>query len=408
LGYSITRGSESVMAALIDRGVEGAKELGLMEKGFTEESILKAISPYVEDGAEGLVRLDVAKKLMQNVYQGAVQKGTSKETLLTLAEDLIKIGQSYKGAKYNPDEAKKAATKAFEDFLMPLDIEGNIDVTAKNRMIFAMDYIAEKQIGGVTKESVEAFKIDLEKNNFQITNDVKNRFSGLFKQLNQATATILGDFFGTAMPIAASVRRSFSGAIGILQKTVREGMEFSEIAETIIGGAMGKPVDLTSSEYSPKPGPTLVDEMAEKAADAKKALQAEGKGLKASIKNFLGKGGGKFAVGLGVGAVLGAGIASMASGPEPMGPPPMPRDVDARQPMDYGPDISASSPRVYGNNQVFGAFRNSSPETFSAPPRYNFGAGNNTRMVMQDRSSVANPYVIEQQMKRVAYSDFNY
>lgn len=401
LGYSITRGSESVMSALIDQGVEGAKDLGLLEKGFTEESILKAISPYVEEGGEGAVRLGVVKKLMQNVYQGAVQKGTSKETLIELAEDLLRIGQTYKGSAYDPVKAQEEGINAFKKFLMPLDESGALDIKAKNRMFMAMDYIVEKNIGSVTKESVEALKQDLIDNNFNMSDEIRTKFTGVFKQLNEAQAEILGKFFGTAMPLVSSVKRSYSGAIGIVQKTLSEGIGFTHIAETVLGGALGKSLRIKESAY-PKAEESLATDIAKKVEDLK------GGGLLGKIKNFLGKDTGKFALGVGVGAVAAATAINLFSGPEPMGPPPMPRDIDTRQPQDYGPEVSASAPRIYGNNQVFAASRNRSPETFSQAPRYNFGAGNDMRVTMRDKRAPTNPYLLEQQMNRVANRDFNY
>lgn len=408
LGYSITRGSESVMAALVDRGVQGAKELGLLEKGFTEEAILKTIQPYVEEAGEGAVRLSVTKKLMQNVYQGAVQKGTKKESLLTLAEDLLNIGQKYKGAAYNMEAAQEEATSAFKKFLMPDFEQATVDVTGKNRVFMAMDYIAEKNIKGVTKESVEALKEDLANNNYQMSDEIRGKFNTLFRQVNEAQAEILGKFFGSTMPLVASVKRSYSGAIGIVQKLVRKDTTFKEIAETVLGGALGKRVSLEGGSY-PKLDKAVEDEsLAGSMRKKLDALKGEDKGLIASVKRFLGKDTGKFALGVGVGAVAAATAISLFDGPEPMGPPPLPRDIDTRQPTDYGPEVAATAPRIYGSNQVFAASRNRSPETFSDAPRYNFGAGSNMRMTMRDKRSVMNPYLLEQQMKRVANRDFNY
>lgn len=403
LGYSITRGSESVMSALIDQGAEAAESLGLLKQGFSVSALSEAVSPYMGTAAagqisEGAERLSVVKKLMQNVFQGAVQKGAEKEPLIKLAEEMVEIGQKYKGAAYDRKASIEKMTDAFERFLTTSDI------TSKNRAFMAMNYMAERNIGGLTKESVEALNKDLIAQNGIMTQEIRDKFTTVFKQAIRGQAELLGEFFGAAAPIMASVRRSYSGAIGIVQKAFRKGDEFISVAETVIGGVLGKPVNLESSEFT-QPSKTQETLLKEVEEQAKKVAGKSTETLAGKVKGFLKTGGGKFALGVGVGAVATAFTTSLFSGPQP---PPMPRDIDSRQPMDYGPEVSATAPKIYGNNQVFAASRNRSPESFSSAPRYNFGVGNNTRMVMQDKSSVSNPYVIEQQMRRVAYSDFNY
>jgi len=413
LGYTITRSSESIMANLIDKGVEGARELGLLERGFTEDAISKAITPYM--GEEGAERLSVVKKLMQNVYQGAVQKGTEKGGLIKLAEDLlVKVGQKFKGNAYNLEDAKKAATEAFTEFLMPdmPKIEEDlfsVDLTRKNRAFMAMDYILEKEIvPGLTKESIDALKADLAKENYKLTEANKKEFSkkfaGVLKNLNMGQAKLLGEFFGAAMPFASSIKRSYKGAVGIIQQLIRRDTKGEEVVKTVLGGALGKPLDIPTGEIPESE--SVLGEIQEQLDTTKKAAQEAGE---AGAKKFLGKGGGKFALGLGVGAVAAATIMGMAGGPEPAEPPPMPRPIDGRQPTDVGPDVIYNSPRVYGSSQIFAAPRRGpGAEPFSAPPRYNYRAGNDMRVTVRDKRSTMNPYLIEQQMRSVANSDFTY
>ena len=407
LGYSITRGSESVMAALIDQGITGAKQLGLLEKGFTEESILKAIAPYIDEVGEtaGAVRLSVSKKLLQNVYQGAVQKGAgaTKDSLLQLSEDLLEIGDTYKGAAYNESNSVEAATKAVRRFLGNTDLD---DIGAKNRSLQALTYFAEDPYYSakypIIKESTAALQEDLIKNNGVLSDDITQKFKPLLAASLDAQAEMLGNFFGRALPIAASVQRGYRSAIGITQKILRKSITDKEVVENVISGVLGG--GSSDSLYKEKLRGNLLD-------DERKAIAAAKEGsdsLLGSVKKFFSKGNGKFFAGLGVGAVAAAGIMSMFGGPEPMSPPPMPRDIDGRQPMDMGPNIQASAPKVYGNNQVFAASRNRSPETFSAAPRYNFGPGSDMRVTMRDKRQPMNPYLLEQQMNRVANRDFNY
>lgn len=407
LGYSITRGSESVMAALIDQGITGAKQLGLLEKGFTEESILKSISPYIDEVGQtaGAVRLSVSRKLLQNVYQGAVQKGAGgiKDSLLQLSEDLLEVGNTYKGAAYNEADSVEAATKAVRRFLGNTNID---DIGAKNRALQALTYFAEDPYYSakypIIKQSTAELQEDLIKNNGVLSGEITEKFKPLLAASLDAQAEMLGNFLGRALPIAASVQRGYRSAIGITQKILRKDITNKEIVENVISGVLGG--GSSDSLYKEKLKGSLLDDEAKAVAAAKEGSDS----LLGSVKKFFSEGKGKFFAGLGVGAVAAAAVMSMFGGPEPMSPPPMPRDIDGRQPMDMGPNIQASAPKVYGNSQVFAASRNRSPETFSAAPRYNFGPGSDMRVTMRDKRQPMNPYLLEQQMNRVANRDFNY
>jgi predicted ThiF/HesA family dinucleotide-utilizing enzyme len=76
--------------------------------------------------------------------------------------------------------------------------------------------------------------------------------------------------------------------------------------------------------------------------------------------------------------------------------------------MDTGPEVYERPPKIYGTNQVFNASRRRSPETFSPVGTYRFGSENQSTVTIRDRRAPNNPYLLEQQMRNAAKSDYNY
>jgi hypothetical protein len=122
-----------------------------------------------------------------------------------------------------------------------------------------------------------------------------------------------------------------------------------------------------------------------------------------------------FGTGLAIGGLLGLGAASMLSDDDPMmnqmqamSQPPMPRDIDYRQPEDVGPVIPAPRPRIYGTSQVFGASRTRNPQIIGSPTAYSMGNQNSGRMQIVDKTAPNNPYLLQMHLRNVSRSEYNY
>ena len=180
----------------------------------------------------------------------------------------------------------------------------------------------------------------------------------------------------------------------VIQNITEEGEELKKFWGPISGSMTPR----SANNIAGKVTSPIIDKIADQAAKAKSFLNSEGLG------KFFATDNGHFFAGLGVGAIATAAIIGLHGGPEA----PMPRDIDSRQPTDTGPEIYSKPPRIYGTNQNFYASQRRSPETFSPVGRYSFSAPNNSSITIRDKRSPTNPYLLEQQMKQVANSDYNY
>ena len=381
LGYTITRGTETIMDNIIGHGVEGAKTLGILGGDITEEMITTIAKPYADD----VIKHGVGRKLLQNLFQGAVQKGQDKASLEGLAESLVVTGRKYRGANFNYDNLVKDTQKLLEDFL--------INPANKNRALGAIGYMTEKhpELAG----SLELMMKDLERGSSDmLTGAAKANRDKLWGLLAKFQADELAPLIGPGMMLSGSVQSAPRGISSIIQSLKTSLTGAKEVFKNIISPASGTFQTKTGSGF----GITIEKEV----LDAAKGT----KGIMSTIGDFLKTDTGHLLAGIGIGiAGAGAFMGMMSGGPQP---PPMPRDIDARQPTDMGPDIISRPPRIYGSNQVFGASKSRSPETFTSMGPYSFGVNSDPRITIRDKTSPMNPYLLEKHLKSLASSDYSY
>jgi hypothetical protein len=369
-GYSITRAAESVMDVLASSGLAGAKELGLFDKGISQELIEKAINPFRLDPE----RTSVAQQFLQNLYQGPVQKGhnkAAKSELETIGRYLSEIGEKYKYKNFDYDEVVNSATEDIERFLKS---------GKTNRAFIGMEYLAQKD--PAIRASLEAMKADLARG----AGVALGEASTASEHVTKGMARILAEYLVPGFIFQRTIGK-VRDVNNVLQMTVSEDMDVARnILDPIAGNTTPAKKGLGIKE------------------GAKEARKGAGKATNGFLR-WADTNRGKLAIGLGAGAALGAGIVSLMNGPMPA---PMPRDVNASQPMDTGPEVYERPPKIYGTNQVFNASRRRSPETFSPVGTYRFGSENQSTVTIRDRRAPNNPYLLEQQMRNAAKSDYNY
>jgi hypothetical protein len=385
LGYTITRATDSLMGPIVGYGTRGASQLGILGKnGVTSEMIEQIRAPFLKDGVM-TERYAVSQKLLQNFFQGAVQKGaTNKGELIEFAEGLVGIGQKYKGAAFDHGKIVEETQEITRKFLQS---------SSKERHFMALDYMHKEGI--LDRTTVDAVKADLERGLATTLDDAaQQRISKYFAAALDASSRIIAERLGPAMALAATTRRGIRNVQSVIQNITEKGEELKKFWGPISGTMTPR----SANNVAGKATSTIIDKIADQAAKSKSFLNAEGLG------KFFATDNGHFFAGLGVGAIATAAIIGLHGGPEA----PMPRDIDSRQPTDTGPEIYSKPPRIYGTNQNFYASQRRSPETFSPVGRYSFSAPNNSSITIRDKRSPTNPYLLEQQMKQVANSDYNY
>lgn len=385
LGYTITRATDSLMGPIVGYGTRGASQLGILGKdGVTSEIIEQIRAPFLKDGVM-TERYAVSQKLLQNFFQGAVQKGaTNKGELIEFAENLVGIGQKYKGTAFDHGKIVEETKEITRKFLQS---------SSKERHFMALDYIHKEGI--LDRTTVDAVKADLERGLSTVLDDAaQERISKYSAAALDASSQIIAERLGPAMALAATTKQGIKNVQSVIQSITGEGEELKKVWAPLSGSMTPRSANNIAGKVSPK----IIDKIAEQAAKTKGFLNAE------SLSKFFATDNGHFFAGLGVGALATAAIIGLHGGPEA----PMPRDIDSRQPTDTGPEIYSKPPRIYGTNQNFYASQRRSPETFSPVGRYSFSAPNNSSITIRDKRSPSNPYLLEQQMKQVAHSDYNY
>lgn len=379
LGYSITRASDTIMGNIAAYGVKGARDMGIMGGDISDSMVGRIAHPYLGDAE----RLGVTQKLLQNLYQGGVQKGTAKGGLVNLAETLVGIGQEYKGAAFDYDAVVGRTKEALVGFMN--------EPGMKDRSFMALDYLMEK---GLVSESASFMKADLERALTEALDQAAvARGNKAAAAIIDAQAGLMAEYLGPGMALAASVKRAPRGPVNVIQKMVTDATTAEDLQGSILEPAAG---ELPSPSQRPiGAGESMLDEV----ADA-----AKGNFFDRAKTYFSSSKGKTFGAGLGVGALLGAGIVSTMSEPEA----PMPRPVDGRQPTDRGPDIFSTQPKIYGNHQSFDASRRGSPHAIPSNDTYRFPNLGGSSITIRDRSSSSNPHMINRHMRDISNSDYVY
>lgn len=353
-GYSLYRSTDTIMSTIIARGAKGAKDLGILSKSITPDMIDTIVKPFKDDP----ILFDTANKLMQNMYQSAVQKaGKSKDAMWDLSKSLINIGHKYKGTAFDVGAVHKEAKAAIYDFLTA----GESD-----RTFMAMDYLAGK--GLMEKPQVSMIKADLERGTREVLDAAAvERLRLARHEVADMASDALAHLLGPGAVLAGSVRKAPKSIAGIIRKTIKEDITAEELISSVVSPASGIALPRAKKGLTG----TMLDE-------ARKGLEP---GAASKLKTWLSTNHGAFSVGAAVGALAAAAIVSSMGGPEA----PMPRAIDVQQPMDYGPDVYRSPPTVYSSNQSFYASQRRSPETFSPVSTYSFPGMNDNTVILRDK-----------------------
>ena len=365
LGYSMVRASDEIMANISAYGLKGAKDMGLLGRLPTD-----VLDNIVSRFSGNLEKTSVIQHLMQSMYQGAVQKGHGKAGLIGLAEGLINLGQKYKNQNFDLNIVEQEGADLFETFLK----------NEKGRTFMALDWMRDS--GMLDKRTTDLLLGDL-------TRASAEELAQAEARLVRKTAELLGSYVGVGAVLSSSVEKQRSTVRSVLHKTISDNTTDEEL-DTLMHGIVGSDPDVPKNKF------TSVLE-----SEVKKQEKLAGsKYLKAKklVKEH------KFLAGLGVGAVLGGSLVALMSGPS------MPRDIDVRQPEDYGPDpiYSSTPPRIYGTNQAFTASRRRDNNRLSNVSPYRMSSSGSSNITIREKSASNNPYLLERQMREISNSDYTY
>jgi len=383
LGYSITRASDTIMTNIAAYGVKGARDLGIMGGDISNEMVERIAQPFLDDPD----RLGFTQKLLQNIYQGGVQKGMDKKVqggLVDLAQDLVGIGQRSVG-NFDYDAVVGETEQALVKFLSGDGM--------KERSFMALDYLMEN--GLIEREGAMLMKADLERGLTEALDQAAlDRGAKFTSTVIEAQAKLMAPYLGPGMALAASVKKAPRGPINAIQKMITEETSPTDLQGSILEPAAGMKAKTKQNVF----GGSMLDEVADAADSAGNSFFDNAKSFFTSTK------GKAFGAGLGVGALVGAGIVSTFGGNEA----PMPRPIDNRQPTDMGPEIFANQATIYGNHQSFAASRRRSPELMNSTEPYQFSSFGESSITIRDRSSSSNPYMINRHMRDISNSDYVY
>lgn len=366
LGYSMVRASDEIMANITAYGLEGAKKMGVLDRGVPSSIIDQVVAKFNDPE-----KVSVIQQLMQSMYQGAVQKGHTKAGLTGLGEGLINLGQKYRRTSFNLETVEAEASALFEDFLQ----------NEKGRAFMALDWMANK--GMLDKQTTDLMLGDL-------TRASKEELARAEAQVINKTAQLLGSYVGVGAVLSSTVTKQPNTVRSLLHKTVGENTADNEL-DSLMRGIVGAPNTIKQNSY----GETILESI------EKKHTAKAGSKLIAA-KNFATNN--KFLTGLGAGAVMGGALVSLMSGPS------MPRDIDVRQPEDLGPDpiFSSRPPKVYGTNQGFTASRRRENLSMPSVAPYRMSTSSSSNITIRERSASNNPYLLERQMREISNSDYTY
>ncbi|MCB1712348.1 MAG: hypothetical protein KDH96_07705, partial [Candidatus Riesia sp.] len=288
-GYSLYRSTDTIMSTIIARGAAGAKDLGILSNKITPDMIDQIVKPFKDDP----ILFDTANKLMQNMYQSAVQKaGTTKDVMWDLSKSLINIGHKYQGTSFDLGAVHKEAKSAIYDFL----VSGETD-----RSFMAMDYLASK--GLMEKEQISLIKADLERGTREVLDAAAvERLKLARREVANLSSDALAHLLGPGAVLAGSVRRGPKSIAGIIRKTITDDITPEELVSSVVSPASGITLD--------RPKKDLSGTLLKKAEDDLKPAFSK-------LKSWLNTNHGSFTAGAALGALAGAAIVSAMGGSEP-------------------------------------------------------------------------------------------
>jgi hypothetical protein len=372
LGYTIVRSADDVMRTLVSKGAKvGSSELGMNTKFFGGDFLDEVVEQYPSK------KLGAVQVGMQALYQGAVQKGANKSALEELAKSLAAVSEgmpSSVGSVYDLEDASAMIKGRVSDVLQ--------EQSSKLRAFRDLSYIAEsnpslgKLLDDLERGAMDAVSTAAAEK--EVVRQVIDTQSDLISRYLVAGAVIRSKGGTPAVPssIMSGHTPEAERALGVMLRNL------GEVPPEPAGAGAGGIADATGPG-----GATPSKSMFKQVSDFVSATENR-----------------KFVAGAAVGALVGAGIVSMATGPEA----PMPRDIDTRQPTDHGPQIHSASPKVYGSGSSMHSPRMSSPYGPERVDGYTMYNRSTPNISISDKRSSYDPRLIESHMRRIANSDYTY
>ena len=380
LGYSTIRASEPIMSELITNGAKAARAAGVTHKMASDEMLARIASPFLDDPIKG----EATVKMFQNLYQGAIQKGATSP-LEIFDKALVDIGQTYSGTSFDYDAVVSKTKAALTDLLQS---------SSKIRSFTDMDYLYNNF--PAVKESLDLMKADLERGASYALASGKAAKDSII----DAMSTMMAQYLGPGQVLAASGANP-KGVNTLLQQNISD----TTTPYTVLKNMIEPTANISASEALPNNTGLLSSADSVAKVTEKKVTSEASESFAAKTVNYFKSSKGKvFGAGLGIGALLGAGIVSSMSGPEA----PMPREVDGRQPLDMPPDVYSTPPKLYGNGQSFSASRRRLPDSMSSTQPYSFPSFGGSSMTIRDRRGSSSSHEIQRHMRDISNSDYVY
>jgi hypothetical protein len=373
LGYSTVRASEDIMSSLIADGVQGARKMGILESTASDEMLDIIRAPYANDK----VRAEVARKMYQNIYQSPVVKG-GVDLLGEFDKALINIGHKYKGTAFDHASLVDEATEA--SYIL-LKGSGKVRSFTETKYLYDNIPAVKKSMDLMQEGLSEGFEYN------------QKTYAAAKEDILRGASRMMGEMLGGGQVLAAS-QATRKGINSIIQTTINPETTQASVAKSVLSPAAVDGGAATVGALQDGGG-ARIPMAGEEAGESM---------MSKATKYFNSSKGRTFGAGIGVGALIGAGIVSSMSGPEA----PMPRAVDGRQPTDRAPDVFSSPPRIYGNHQSFSASRQGSPTAIPNNGAYQFPSFGDSSITIRDRSTTSNPHMIDRHMRDISNSSYVY
>lgn len=378
LGYTISRPDERVMSVLMDEGLEGLAKRNIKVGGLSQ-GVVQEIQAMFKGQP---MRQGAASALNQYMFQAGVGKGTGKAPLESLTVGLMDMTDQVRkqgfldiGQIVGTGDQMTSTEKLFFNFL---------SASKDNRMWQATEQLL-RDAGSL--EGVQAGLME-----GAVFNELMLKKASRLMAQGIGIPTAIGALTGPVSNVSAIMEDStevkslsafMKRIVGPISQTFRAvgSGEAEQIHPQVSSGA-----GVTSST------------MLESAKEVTSNILTNARRL-ANSKYFL--------PGIAaVGAVAAYGYASRPSIDGGSLPPP----VDTSRPADRGPILPNYSnvARINTSRPIAKASMNRSNNSLSSRSSNFFNSRTDSRVVVEDKISPTNPWLIRQQMDRVSESDFVY
>lgn len=389
-GYTIARPDERIMSVLINEGIEGLEKRNLKTGGLSGPRVEEIQAMFrgqpVKEGA--------ASALNQYMFQSGVGKGTEKGSLEKLIIEHMDLGD-------------RVRTKGFLDIG---DIVGSGDDLTQMEKVYLnfIESSSKDRLWQATEHLLQDSGVDL---------DSLGRVQAGLAQGAEA-ATITAMYHSKAKRAAARLMAQGIGiptAVAALTGSVKNVSAIAEDSTKIssVRDFMTRLVGPITGDWGRAPGTGLASEILSQVSQGPGVTSpSPGQSIKETTTSVLNNvkklANSKYFVpaAIGVGALAAYGYANRPSLQSDSLPPP----TDTSRPMDRGPNLPDYSnvARVNSSNFIPPASRSRSNNRLSNVNGQFFNARTDSRVVIEDKMSPSNPWLVRQQMNRVSESDFVY